>query len=65
MTRLDNPAHYIGRTIKVKRWGRYVEAFLYRVADSNTFNGSYVMPDGEAITGMVPFSEVEASLFFR
>ena len=58
MSILENPSRYVGRTVQIKRWGRVVEASLYKVV-GQMFMASYLKPDGKPMRGMVSFVEVE------
>ena len=57
---LENPTQYIGKTVKIKRWGKMVEASLYKV-ENQIFWASYLKPDGKPMRGMVSFGEVETA----
>ena len=58
MSTLSNPTRYVGKTVKIKRWGKIVEASLYKV-EGQVFWASYLKPDGKPMRGMVSFVEIE------
>lgn len=58
---VKNPELHVGKSIKIKRLGKLVEANLYQANDKH-FKAVWVGPEGKPQTGIVPFQEAETLL---
>ena len=53
---------YIGKTVKIKRFGKTVSAYLQKRGNESHYKGVWLDDTGKPHTGIVPIAEIEEAL---